>query len=291
MINLTWLNTFCTLVETGHFTRTAEKLAMTQPGVSQHIQKLEQSLGHNLIQRDGKRFHLTEAGKSVYRQGRLTLMQLSELQNSLLTDDPFSGLCRIASPGSVGLKLYPKLLDWQQQHPAIQLDYTFAPNQSIERALEERKLDIGLITRPISRPGMTSKPLSREALCLVTSSRIPVINWEVLSELGYIDHPDGAHHATLLLGANFSEFTEGGQLKHKGFSNQINLILQPVARNLGFTVLPAHAVAAFPEQQLIRKHALPFPVEETIYLAKRQWETLPIRTRKIIELIESELQR
>ncbi|WP_227664755.1 LysR family transcriptional regulator [Marinobacter litoralis] len=34
MINTTWLRTFCTLVEVGHFTRTAERLHMTQSGVS-----------------------------------------------------------------------------------------------------------------------------------------------------------------------------------------------------------------------------------------------------------------
>ncbi|WP_350608878.1 LysR family transcriptional regulator, partial [Pseudoalteromonas sp. AC40-MNA-CIBAN-0181] len=37
MINITWLRTFCTLFEVGHFTRTAERLHMTQSGVSQHI--------------------------------------------------------------------------------------------------------------------------------------------------------------------------------------------------------------------------------------------------------------
>ena len=37
MLNPVWLETFITLVDTGHFTQTAEKLHMTQPGVSQHI--------------------------------------------------------------------------------------------------------------------------------------------------------------------------------------------------------------------------------------------------------------
>ena len=43
MINPLWLNTFKILVDVGHFTQTAEKLYMTQPGVSQHIKKLEQA--------------------------------------------------------------------------------------------------------------------------------------------------------------------------------------------------------------------------------------------------------
>ncbi|CAM3612095.1 LysR family transcriptional regulator [Parendozoicomonas haliclonae] len=289
MINLVWLNTFCTLIETGHFTRTAEKLAMTQPGVSQHIQKLESYLGHHLIQREGKRFHLTETGESVYKQGRQTLLQLNELETTLKVDDPFSGRCRIASPGSVGLKLYPKILDWQQSHPKLNINYTFASNLGIEQALEERKLDIGLITRPSSHSSITCVPIAREQLCLVTSSQVTDISWESLLKLGYIDHPDGAHHASLLLGANYPEFHETGQFEQKGFSNQIAMILQPVARNLGFTVLPAHAVAAFPDQHLITSHNLITPVEEVIYLAKRQWDNQPARITHLIGLIEQEL--
>ncbi|WP_367114560.1 LysR family transcriptional regulator [Marinobacter sp.] len=34
MINTTWLCSFCTLVEVGHFTRTAERLHMTQSGLA-----------------------------------------------------------------------------------------------------------------------------------------------------------------------------------------------------------------------------------------------------------------
>ncbi|HSP84641.1 MAG TPA: LysR family transcriptional regulator, partial [Psychrobacter sp.] len=62
MINTTWLRTFCTLVEIGHFTRTAERLYMTQSGVSQHIRKLESQLGIDLLIRQGKQFSLTDAG-------------------------------------------------------------------------------------------------------------------------------------------------------------------------------------------------------------------------------------
>ena len=59
MFNPVWLNTFVTLVNTEHFTKTAEKLFMTQPGVSQHINKLENAFGYSLIRRDKKSFEIT----------------------------------------------------------------------------------------------------------------------------------------------------------------------------------------------------------------------------------------
>ncbi len=41
MINPVLLRSFCTLVEVGHFTRSADRLNMTQSGIRQHIYKLE----------------------------------------------------------------------------------------------------------------------------------------------------------------------------------------------------------------------------------------------------------
>ena len=66
MLNPQWLDTFKVLVETGNFTRTAEQRFMTQPGVSQHIKKLEEACGCELVIRLGKGIELTEQGQRVY---------------------------------------------------------------------------------------------------------------------------------------------------------------------------------------------------------------------------------
>ncbi|GAA5191184.1 LysR family transcriptional regulator [Ferrimonas gelatinilytica] len=282
MVNLGWLQTFCTLVETGHFTRTAEKLAMTQPGVSQQIRKLERHFGQNLLQREGKGFTLTEAGERVYQQAQQTLFQLDALEQGLKRDSDIEGRCRLASPGSLGLRLYPGLLDLQVAHPGLCIEYAFAPNHSIETQLAGRQLDLGLITRPAQLPELASRPFAEEPLYLVTPADLERPDWLTLMDLGYIDHPDGAHHASLLLSDNFPEFEQVSQLPRRGFSNQIGLILEPVARGLGFTVLPAYAVAAFAHQEGIRHHRLTNPVSETIYLVQRRHQRLPKRFDRII---------
>ena len=76
MINITWLRTFCTLVDVGHFTRTAGRLYMTQSGVSQHVRKLEEQLDTGLLIRQGKLFSLTNAGEQLYREGGEILQRL-----------------------------------------------------------------------------------------------------------------------------------------------------------------------------------------------------------------------
>ncbi|WP_413700159.1 LysR family transcriptional regulator [Psychromonas sp. KJ10-10] len=96
MLNPVWLRTFKTLVEVGHFTQTAEKLFMTQPGVSQHITKLEAICGHALIKRYNKTFEVTEQGRRVYQYALKLEEQQTQLIESLGFDNSTLGECRIA---------------------------------------------------------------------------------------------------------------------------------------------------------------------------------------------------
>ncbi len=274
MINLVWLKTFCTLAEVGHFTQTAEVLFMTQSGVSQHIKKLEQHLNTLLLIREGKSFSLTDAGIKLHQLGDSLLKNSEEIEESIKQDDSFTGTIKMATPGSIGLKLYPYLLEVQQQHPALCIDYSFAPNKSIEQDLVDRKIDIGIVTELSTDQNIMSKVLANEPLVLVTSNNVKTINWQILLELGFIKHPDAAHHSQQLLSKNFAEFEHINQFEHRGFSNQISLILEPVSRDIGFTVLPLYAVDAFHNQKQIKVHCLDNSVSETLYLCqnKRSFE-------------------
>lgn len=275
MINPNWLNTFCTLADIGHFTQTAERLFMTQSGVSQHIKKLEQQLDTLLLIREGKSFSLTQAGVKLHQQGKTLLNTVLELEASIKQDEPFSGTIKIASPGSVGLKLYPYLLDIQQQHSNLIIDYSFAPNSEIEAKIAERKIDIGLVTELSKVKDVVCKKITVEPLVLITSNKVKSVSWQQLLALGFIVHPDAHHHAQLLLSMNFSEFEHIDQFDRKGFSNQISLILEPVSRGMGFTILPLHAVNAFHKQSHIQIHKLEHSVSESLYLChnRHSYET------------------
>ena len=188
-----------------------------------------------------------------------------------MLDDPADqGLVRIQSPGSIGLKLYPYCLTLQQQHPRLVMDYRFAPNEAIERALVAGEADIGLLTEPPSSGELLCKAIAEESLLLFTSRDEQAISWRRLLELGFINHPDGVYHARRLLSANFAEFESVSQLPVAGFSNQISLILEPVARGLGFSVLPETAVAEFHHKQGLKCHALAHTVSETIYTVQNK---------------------
>lgn len=275
MINLLWLQTFCTLVDIAHFTKTADKLFMTQSGVSQHIKKLEQQLATPLLIREGKSFSLTDAGTKLYQQGKTLLQNSEDLTALVKQDEAFKGTVRIASPGSIGLKLYPHLLNIQQDQKELIIDFQFAPNSQIEKNLYEREIDIGLVTELNKNSNLYYQEIALEPLVLVTPKSVKSVNWAKLVELGFINHPDAEHHAHLLLSKNFVAFSHIKQFKHQGFSNQISLILEPISRGIGFTVLPLHAVSAFYKQETISIHLLNNPINETLYLCsnKHAYET------------------
>jgi DNA-binding transcriptional LysR family regulator len=129
MLNQQWLTTFIKLVQVGHFTQTAEKLFMTQPGVSQHIKKLEQQVGVALINRIGKGFELTQAGLSLFDYGVKLQQEQVQLLDSFQVDDAFAGECRIACSGSMAMLIYPHLIEYQLQHPQLSMSVEAAPNK------------------------------------------------------------------------------------------------------------------------------------------------------------------
>lgn len=282
MINTTWLRSFCTLVEVGHFTRTAERLHMTQSGVSQHVRKLEEQLGAELLVRQGKQFSLSDAGERLYAGAQDILLALSNLEQSVGEDPPYEGAVRMMSPGSVGLKLYPHLLALQSEHPKLIIDYRFAPNTDVENAIAESTVDIGFMTSKSTLADVSCTPVAQESLLLVTPASVEEPGWDTLMTLGFIDHPDGSHHANLLLGANFPEFQHSNLFPRRGFSNQIGLILEPVSMGLGFTILPAHAVEAFQRPEQIKAHRLASPVSETLYLCALRNKALQRRVETVI---------
>jgi len=135
-------------------------------------------------------------------------------------------------------------------------------------------------------PEVCSIAIAEEPLLLVTPAKVTDPGWDSLVQLGFVDHPDGAYHAQLLLAENYPQFQNSRQFKKSGFSNQINLILEPVSKGLGFTVLPKHAVEAFQKHELISAYSLPRPVTERLYLATHSNKAVLNRMMTVINEVK-----
>ena len=90
-LNSLWLKSFTVLCEERHFTRAAARLNMTQPGMSQHIAKLEQQLGVPLIERDAPGFALTDAGEKTLAMARARWREERDFLESLDDEDEDRG--------------------------------------------------------------------------------------------------------------------------------------------------------------------------------------------------------
>ena len=62
-LNFKHLRYFWAVAHSGNLTRAAEQLFVSQSALSVQIRKLEEWLGHDLFERQGKRLVLTEAGR------------------------------------------------------------------------------------------------------------------------------------------------------------------------------------------------------------------------------------
>jgi DNA-binding transcriptional LysR family regulator len=282
MLNPVWLKTFITLVDIGHFTQTAEKLNMTQPGVSQHVNKLEEACGYNLIKREKKSFSITEQGRLVYNHAKTLISVENSLFEQLSYDDPFSGKCSLACSGSVALFLYPKLLKLQNQHSNIHINMKAAPNHEILTDIKNGIIDQGIVTDKPNESFFDFEELGQEELCLIVPQEVNVNNsWgQLLLDLGLIDHPDAEHYLSMYFRQSKKEDLtrlDVTSIRVIGFTNQINQILEPLANGIGFTILPKSAVDCFHSLERLKVLKPQQPVVESLYLVRKKNKVLPAR--------------
>src|SRR5581483_6396644 len=79
------LRTFAAVADTGHITRAAEKLHVSQPAVSAHIKGLEEDLRVRLFDRTPTGMQLTRAGRQLREQAEKVLAEVERLRQLAAT--------------------------------------------------------------------------------------------------------------------------------------------------------------------------------------------------------------
>lgn len=294
MLNATWLDTFTTLCETEHFTRTAERLNMTQPGVSQHLRKLEDQVGQLLISRQGKSFSLTPAGEAVFALGLSRRAEEERLRETIELDDRDAGELRIACSGSLAMLLYPKLLPWMRAAPDLATHLEAAPQADVRSGLLEGRFDLGVLGADPGHPRLDARYLGREELCLILPAKASAgpITFADLEARGFVAHPDGYAYADDLLKPNFPDAYPGAdRLRVRAYVNQIGQIPAPVEQGIGYTLLPRSGLEAYARKDRLKVVQLPKRRWHELWLVSRRGRTLSARVTHAGDLIEKAVKQ
>ena len=290
MLNARWLETFIVLCETGHFTKAASLLNMTQPGVSQHLRKLEEQVGQPLISRQGKSFSPTPAGEAVLAVGRARRVEEQVLRETVLRDDPAVGGVAIACSGSFAMLLYPQIFPVVQNSPGLTIRLEAAPQDKVLAGVLEGRFDLGIADHNPRHPRLDAVHLGQEELCLVIpqAGMTPPVEFQALEELGFVAHPDGFAYADDLFSMNFpEEFKGSDHLRVRTFVNQISQIPSPVAHGIGYTLLPRSGVNTYADKGKLRVAPLPRRLRHDLWMIFRRGRALPARVTRIANLIQS----
>ncbi|GJK52440.1 MULTISPECIES: DNA-binding transcriptional regulator YafC [Serratia] len=137
------LITFVTVVESGSFSRAAERLQQANSVVSRTVKKLESKLGVTLLNRTTRQISLTQEGENYFRQVQKVLSDMAAAENALLESRQRpQGLLRIDAATPVVLHLLtPLVAEFRERYPEMSLSLVSSENFI---NLIERKVDIAI---------------------------------------------------------------------------------------------------------------------------------------------------
>lgn len=190
-MQFSYLRTFVTVVERGGFSAAARALGISQPAVSQQVQRLEEELGVTLLWR-GRRgiAEITPGGELLLDFARATLAAYDALREELdRRRDVVAGELRLAASTTPGEYLVPQLLaGFRTQHPGVEAQVTVGDTAGVVRQVLSGECDLGFIGAPVERPGLALERLAADEVVLAIYTGHPFagrerVTWqEVLAQ-------------------------------------------------------------------------------------------------------------
>jgi LysR family transcriptional regulator, low CO2-responsive transcriptional regulator len=199
-VSLYKLEVFELVVSLGGVTAAADHMGVAQPVVSAHIRSLEGRMGTTLFYREGRKLHLTEAGRAVHAWAEDMLRRTRELSRDLdSVSDGLQGSVVIGASMSIGsYRLAPILAGFLPTHPAVDVRVDVLPAaQCIEDTESgENDFSIVVIQPPEPTHTLTTVQIATERLVLVAppddSPEPTVITPDLLPKLDYVEAQKGS---------------------------------------------------------------------------------------------------
>lgn len=165
LIDLRILRTFICAARSKSLSAAAVQVLRTQSAVTMQIQRLEETIEHTLFHRSGSGITLTEAGERflVYAEKILKTHDeaISEFSNKGLF-----GSISFGCPEDYLIAFGPQLIQsFGAVHPSVEVHVIAAPTADLIKLLQQRQVDIALISTP--QPSESDTILRHEKLAWV----------------------------------------------------------------------------------------------------------------------------
>jgi DNA-binding transcriptional LysR family regulator len=176
VMTLDQIRAFVAVAEELHFGRAADRLRMTQPPLSRHIQKLERTVGVPLLKRDNRHVLLTDAGRAFLDEARrmLTLVETASDRARRIASGA-AGTVRLGFTAVSAISMLGTLLRQLSAHlPEIDVILDERVTAGQVDGILRGELDLGLARPPFTVGTLDSRVVFREPLCAVLPAGHPL---------------------------------------------------------------------------------------------------------------------
>lgn len=162
------LRSFLAIVDTGNFTRAADRVGRTQSAVSMQMKRLEETLGKPMFVRDGRQMQLSGDGEKLVGYAR-RMIALNDTALAQFSQPELSGRVSLGIPDDYVARFLPSVLaEFSSQHPQVELEVRAEPSVVLDASLASGELDLALLScAAVSDHG---EIIHREPMVWVTSA-------------------------------------------------------------------------------------------------------------------------
>lgn len=287
-LNLAHLATFRLVIQRGSFSAAADVLGISQPAVSLQIRQLEHFLRSRLLERTGRGVKATAAGLALLTHGERIEQAVEETLRSL---DAFShevsGTVSLGTGATACIHLLPPLLQQlRETYPLLKVGVTTGNTPGVVRAIEENRLDLGLVTMPVSGRGLEITPiLDEEFVCISAQEEECEPTPDSLHTLPLIAFESGSG-TRALIDAWFQ--ASGLQPEPVMQLGSIEAIKRMVRAGLGYSIVPRMAVEQVADREGLSVLSLTPVLHRQLAIVMRQDKILSKGISGLIRLLQQE---
>jgi len=174
---------FYEVVKARSFSRAANTLFMTQPGVSNHVSQLEAQAGRPLLKREKGKFQLTKEGRTVFKYAEKIESLARELEQTMRSmHKELNPVLKIGTTPVYSRMVMPYILSsFQKANPHIMIKLDVGGSEDMVKTVTAMQNDIVLVANARTSKKLFAFPFVSEELVLITSNNHPLARKDSVS--------------------------------------------------------------------------------------------------------------